>query len=55
MSTWDEFLNAHVETLWQVDFFSKMIWTPTGLRQAFVLAFMHEKRCHKTRDANTDR
>ena len=39
--TWDEFLKAHVETLWQVDFFSKMIWTPTGLRQAFVLAFIH--------------
>ena len=39
--TWDEFLKAHVDTLWQVDFFSKMIWTPGGLRQAFVLAFMH--------------
>jgi putative transposase len=39
--TWDEFLKIHAETLWQVDFFSKMIWTPTGLRQAFVLAFIH--------------
>jgi len=39
--TWDEFLKVHGETLWQVDFFSKMIWTPTGLRQAFVLAFIH--------------
>ncbi len=39
--TWDEFLKLHIETLWQVDFFSKMIWTPTGLRQAFVLAFIH--------------
>jgi putative transposase len=39
--TWDEFLKAHIDTLWQVDFFSKMIWTPTGLRQAFVLAFLH--------------
>jgi len=39
--TWDEFLKVHVETLWQVDFFSKMIWTPRGLRQAFVLAFIH--------------
>jgi len=38
---WDEFLKAHVNTLWQVDFFSKMIWTPSGLRQAFVLAFIH--------------
>ncbi len=39
--TWDEFLKIHAETLWQVDFFSKLIWTPTGLRQAFVLAFIH--------------
>jgi putative transposase len=39
--TWDEFLKIHVDTLWQVDFFNKMIWTPTGLRQAFVLAFIH--------------
>jgi len=38
--TWDEFLKLHVNSLWQVDFFSKMIWTPTGLRQAFVLAFI---------------
>lgn len=42
--TWDEFLKAHVDTLWQVDFFSKMIWTPTGLRQAFVLSFIHVGR-----------
>jgi putative transposase len=39
--TWDEFLKIHAQTLWQVDFFSKAIWTPTGLRQAFVLAFIH--------------
>jgi len=39
--TWDEFLKLHVDTLWQVDFFSKMIWTPTGLQQAFVQAFIH--------------
>lgn len=39
--TWSEFLNAHLDSLWQIDFFSKMIWTPTGLRQVFVLAFMH--------------
>jgi len=37
----DEFLKLHVDTLWRVDFFSKMIWTLTGLRQAFVLAFIH--------------
>lgn len=39
--TWDEFLKIHAETLWQVDFFSKSIWTPKGLRQCFVLAFIH--------------
>ncbi len=39
--TWDEFLKAHVDTLWQIDFFSKMTWTPIGLRQAFVLAITH--------------
>jgi putative transposase len=31
----------HAETLYQCDFFSKKIWTPTGLRQYFVLAFLH--------------
>ena len=29
------------QMLWQCDFFSKRIWTPTGLRQYFVLAFLH--------------
>ena len=38
---WDEFLKLHAETLWQIDFFSKSIWTPKGLRQSFVLAFIH--------------
>ncbi len=39
--TWDEFVKMHAETLWQIDFFSKCIWTPRGLRQCFVLAFLH--------------
>ena len=39
--TWDDFLKQHAETLWQIDFFSKCIWTPRGLRQCFVLAFIH--------------
>lgn len=38
---WDEFLKIHAETLWQCDFFSKRIWTATGLRQYFVLVFLH--------------
>lgn len=39
--TWDEFVKIHAETLWQVDFFSKMTVTKTGFKQAFVLAFLH--------------
>ena len=39
--SWNEFLRMHAETLWQCDFFSKQIWTATGLRQFFVLAFLH--------------
>ncbi|TWT36640.1 Integrase core domain protein [Posidoniimonas corsicana] len=39
--TWDEFIKIHADTLWQCDFFSKMVVTKTGLRQAYVLAFLH--------------
>ncbi|TWT66235.1 Integrase core domain protein [Posidoniimonas polymericola] len=39
--TWDDFIKIHAETLWQVDFFSKMVVTPTGLRQAYVLVFLN--------------
>jgi putative transposase len=39
--TWDDFLKRHASSLWQCDFFSRRIVTPTGLRQAFVLAFIH--------------
>jgi len=39
--SWDEFLKMQAETLWQCDFFSKRIWTATGLRQYFVLVFLH--------------
>ncbi|MEX2287410.1 MAG: integrase core domain-containing protein [Planctomycetaceae bacterium] len=39
--TWDDFLKRHAETLWQCDFFSKRIWTKFGLRQCFVLIFLH--------------
>ena len=31
----------HADTLWQCDFFSKRIVTRFGLRQVFVLAFIH--------------
>jgi putative transposase len=39
--TWDEFLRIHAQTLWQCDFFTKRIWTPKGLRDYFVLVFLH--------------
>lgn len=41
--TWDSFVKIHSDTLWQCDFFSKMVMTSSGLKQAFVLAFMHVK------------
>lgn len=41
--TWHEFVTTHAETLWQVDFFSKPVVTRTGIKQAFVLAFLHVK------------
>lgn len=39
--TWSDFLRIHAETLWQVDFFSKDVWTITGPQQIFALAFIH--------------
>ncbi len=39
--SWSYFLEAHSETLWQCDFFSKRIWTRFGPRQMFALAFIH--------------
>jgi putative transposase len=39
--TWSEFLRIHAETLWQVDFFSKQIWTLKGPQQVFAMVFLH--------------
>lgn len=39
--TWDEFIKIHAATLWQCDFVSKRIVTPKGLRDAFLLVFLH--------------
>jgi len=39
--TWDEFLKRHASTMWQCDFFSKKIVSKTGLRDVFVLVFLH--------------
>lgn len=38
---WDEFVRIHAKTLWQCDFFTKTVVTTTGLRDAYVLAFLH--------------
>jgi hypothetical protein len=39
--SWSQFLKIHAETLWQVDFFSKNVWTQQGPRQVFAMAFIH--------------
>lgn len=39
--TWDEFLKRHAKTLWQCDFFSKKVVSKTGLRDLYVIAFLH--------------
>ena len=39
--TWDEFIKMHADSLWQCDFFCKRVWTPKGLRDFYVLAFLH--------------
>jgi len=40
-TTWDEFVSRHAASLWQRDFFSQKFLTLTGIREAFVLAFLH--------------
>ncbi len=39
--TWDEFITRHAKTMWQCDFFSKKIVSKSGLRDIFVLVFLH--------------
>lgn len=39
--SWADFLKAHAKSLWQCDFFSKHLVTAEGVRQCFVLAFIH--------------
>lgn len=42
-STWDEFLQRHVASLWQSDFFSQKTLTLTGFKEVFVLVFLPVK------------
>jgi len=39
--TWDEFIKIHGATLWQTDFLSKRCWTRKGLRDLYLLVFLH--------------
>ncbi len=45
---WDEFIKRHASTLWACDFFSKRVWTWSGLQEYFVLFFIHlgSRRVH---------
>jgi putative transposase len=46
--TWDDFLQRHAATLWSCDFFSKKVWTLSGLVEVFVLFFIQvgSRRVH---------
>lgn len=39
--TWDEFLVRHAETLWQCDFLATKAVTATGVKDLFLLVFLH--------------
>jgi len=40
-STWMEFVKRHADTLFACDFFTKRVWTLTGLRTYYILFFIH--------------
>ena len=46
--SWDAFIKQHAATLWACDFFSKKVWTMSGLVDYFVLFFIHvgSRRVH---------
>lgn len=39
--TWDDFLKQHAASLWQVDFFIQKVLTDKGIREVFLIAFLH--------------
>ena len=39
--TWDAFVRRHAQSLWACDFFTKKVWTRTGLVDVFMLFFLH--------------
>lgn len=38
---WDSFLKRHAETLWQIDFCSKPMWTVKGIVDVYLLVCLH--------------
>jgi putative transposase len=46
--SWEEFIKQHAATLWACDFFSKKVWTASGLVEMFLLFFIHvgSRRVH---------
>ncbi|MFL5329372.1 MAG: integrase core domain-containing protein [Gemmataceae bacterium] len=48
MGNWMEFVERHAQTLWACDFFVKKVWTLKGLKDYFVLVFLHvgSRRIH---------
>ena len=46
--TWDEFIKIHIDTLWACDFFSKKVWTLSGLVEYFIFFVIHfgSRRIH---------
>jgi putative transposase len=39
--TWDLFIKRHADTLWACDFFTKKVWTLFGVREYYILFFIH--------------
>ena len=46
--TWDAFVKRHATTLWACDFFTKKIWTLSGMVEFYVFFFIHvgSRRVH---------
>jgi putative transposase len=40
-STWDEFIGRHAASLWQADFVTQKVLTTKGIRDAFMIVFLH--------------
>lgn len=45
---WSEFIKRHAQTLWACDFISRKVFTPFGMKDCFILFFIHleSRRVH---------